>query len=224
MADQEAVKLYGMWSSPFSRRVELALKLKGVPFEYIEEDLSNKSPLLLKYNPIHKKVPVLVHNGKPVVESLVILEYVDEIWKNNPILPQDPYERAMARFWGSFIDDKILVTAKKVHFCLDKEREAVILEVCEQMKMLEKQLNGKDFFGGDKIGFVDIVGNIVAFWFPITQKVLGSDFFTSEKFPGLFKWIGKLQEIDVVNESRPPREKHLAYVRAQFEALKIAPK
>ncbi|KAL5747963.1 hypothetical protein ACOSQ2_025260 [Xanthoceras sorbifolium] len=202
----------------------MALKLKGVSYEYIEEDLSNKSPSLLKYNPVHKKIPVLVHNGKPVIESLVILKYIDETWKNNPILPQDPYERAMACFWAHFIDDKILPTAMKTNSVEGKEREAVILEVCEQMKMLEKQLNGKDFFGGDKIGFVDIVGNTVAFWFQIMQEGLGGDYITPESLPGLFGWIGKLQEVDVVNECRPPMEKFLAYARARFEALKNAPK
>ena len=101
------VKLYGMWVNPCGHRVELALKLKRIPYEYTEEDLSSKSPSLLKYNPVHKKIPVLVHNEKPVAESLVILEYIDEIWKNNPILPQDPYQRAMARFWARFIDEKV---------------------------------------------------------------------------------------------------------------------
>lgn len=218
------MKLYGTWVSPFSRRIELALKLKGVPFEYIEVDLSNKSPELLKYNPIHKKIPVLVHNGKSIVESLLILEYIDDTWKNNPILPRDPHQRAVARFWAKFIDEKLLVTGMKASLAEGKEKELLNEEILEQMKLLENELNGKDFFGGETIGLVDIVATVVAFWFPVSHEVLGVEVFTQEKFPVLLKWIGKLQEIDVVNQSRPPREKHLAHVRARMEGLNSASK
>lgn len=101
------VKIIGSAASLFSVRVEWALKLKGIEYEYIPEDVRNKSELLLKSNPVHKKIPVLLHHGKPISESLLILEYIDETWKDNPLMPEDPYNRAMARFWAKFLDEKV---------------------------------------------------------------------------------------------------------------------
>ncbi|KAL7181611.1 hypothetical protein ACSBR1_040498 [Camellia fascicularis] len=107
MEKKSEVVLYGIWGSSYCTRVALALKLKGIPYEYIEEDLTNKSELLLQYNPVHKKVPVLVHKGKPIVESLLILEYIDEFWYNTPkLFPEDPHDRAKLRFWANFYDQK----------------------------------------------------------------------------------------------------------------------
>ncbi|KAL2923041.1 putative glutathione S-transferase [Bienertia sinuspersici] len=79
--------------------------MKGVEYEYVEEDLQNKSELLLEYNPIHQQVPVLIHDGKAIAESLVILEYIAEVWKDCHILPTDPFERAHAR--SKYIEDKV---------------------------------------------------------------------------------------------------------------------
>ncbi|KAL7161391.1 hypothetical protein ACSBR2_041949 [Camellia fascicularis] len=60
---------------------------------------------LQNYNPVHKRVPVLVHGEKPIAESLVVLEYIDEIWPTAPkLLPENPYKRAKVRLWANFLD------------------------------------------------------------------------------------------------------------------------
>ncbi|KNA03104.1 hypothetical protein SOVF_212330, partial [Spinacia oleracea] len=99
--------LLDFWPSPFGMRVRIALAEKEVEYEYRDEDLKNKSEFLLKMNPVHKKIPVLVHNNKPINESLIIVQYIDEVWSDKkPLLPSDPHQRAVARFWADFVDKK----------------------------------------------------------------------------------------------------------------------
>lgn len=108
MMSGKEVVLLDFWPSPFGMRLRIALSEKGIDYEYRDEDLWNKSQLLLESNPVHKKIPVLIHNSKPVCESLVALQHVDEVWPHkSPLLPSDPYARARARFWADFVDKKV---------------------------------------------------------------------------------------------------------------------
>lgn len=104
MEEKQKVVLHGMWASPFVRWVKIALNIKGITYEYVEESMTKKGQLLLEHNPVYKKVPVLVHDGHPIAESLVIVYYIDETWKGSPqLLPQDPYSRSMVHFWADFM-------------------------------------------------------------------------------------------------------------------------
>ncbi|XP_057436917.1 probable glutathione S-transferase [Lotus japonicus] len=218
-ASGENVQLLGIVGSPFVCRVQIALKLKGVEYEFVEQTLGQKSELLLKYNPVHKKVPVLAHNEKPIAESLVILEYIDETWKSNPILPSEPYQRAMARFWSKFIDDKVVDTTWKSVFTVEEEeREKRIEELSEALQFLENELKDK-FFGGEEFGFVDIAAVFVAFYVPLFQEIAGLHLFTAEKFPKLYDWSQDFLNHPVVKESLPPRDPLFAFFKGRYESL-----
>ncbi|KAJ1422018.1 Thioredoxin-like superfamily [Sesbania bispinosa] len=215
----EEVKLLGTWANPFSCGVELALKLKGVEYEFIEEILDNKSPLLLGYNPDYKnKVPVLVHNGKPIAGFLFILDYVDETWDHHPLLPSDPYGRAKSRFWAKSIYEKLFSIGAKALFGKGTRMEDGKIAFDEFVKLLENELEGKDFFGGDTIGYLDIAAIIIPILFGRVQEVLGMELVSQDKFPNIFKWIEKLNKIDVFNQTYPPKDVHMVYIRARHEA------
>lgn len=108
--EDDKVVLLDFWPSSYGMRVRIALAEKGIKYEANEENLvSDKSPLLLEMNPVHKMIPVLIHNGKPISESLIIVHYIDEVWNHkSPLLPSDPYQRSQARFWADYIDKKVI--------------------------------------------------------------------------------------------------------------------
>ncbi|KAM1094825.1 hypothetical protein FF2_009672 [Malus domestica] len=201
----EEVKKFGIWGSSLCHRVDVALRLRGVKAESYEEDLQNKSALLLKYNPVHKKVPVLVHNEKPIAESLVIVEYIDETWKHqgSPILPEDPYQRANARFWARFIDEKCKPGIIKAFFEKEDRLKAVD-EARGLLKLLENELKDNKFFGGETIGFVDIAANLIGHWLKPAQEALELGLLSKEKSPKLWDWCDEF--VSVVKETLPPTD------------------
>lgn len=61
------------WPSSYAMRVKTALVEKGIKYESKEENLMDKSPFLLEMNHVHKKIPVLIHEGKSICEYLIII-------------------------------------------------------------------------------------------------------------------------------------------------------
>ncbi|KAF3663976.1 putative glutathione S-transferase [Capsicum annuum] len=217
------VKLLGLWYSPFVHRVEWALKIKGVEYEFIEENLQNKSPLLLESNPIHKKIPVFFHNGKPICESMVIVEYIDEAFEGPSILPKDPYDRAIARFWAKFLDDKLQAIGKTFFF-KGEEQEKAKGEAYETLKVLDNEVKDKKFFVADKFGFADIAANFVGLWLGVFEEATGIVLVTREKFPNFCAWRDEYINCTQNKEYLPPRDELLAHFQARFQAAAAASK
>ncbi|GMN46323.1 hypothetical protein TIFTF001_015509 [Ficus carica] len=207
----DEVKVIGGVKSRYCIRVQWALKLKGVEYEYIIEDLKNKSPILVKSNPVYKKVPVLLHNGKAISESLVILEYIDEVWKENPLLPQDPEERASARFWAKFCDENVISEVWEAFGAQGEQKKKAIESAQESLTLLERQVEGKKFFGGEKLGYLDLVVAWIPYWLSAIEEIGEMKLLEAEKFPSIHKWTRNFMDIALINQCLPAREKVLKY-------------
>ncbi|OVA11493.1 Glutathione S-transferase [Macleaya cordata] len=209
MADE--VVLLDFWPSPFGMRARIALAEKGIKYEYKEESIRDKSPLLLKMNPVHKMIPVLIHNGKPICESLIILEYIEEVWKDKyPLLPSDPYNKATARFWSDYVDKKVYVVGKKVWMTKGEEQENAKKEFIDILKVLEGELGDKPYFGGEKMGFLDVALVPYYSWF-YSYETCGK-FSIEVECPKLVSWAKKCMQKESVSKSLPEQEKVYGFV------------
>ncbi|XVF79336.1 hypothetical protein PTKIN_Ptkin14bG0213300 [Pterospermum kingtungense] len=207
----EELVLLDFWASMFGMRVRIALAEKGIKYEYKEEGLWDKSDLLLKMNPVHKKIPVLIHNSKPVCESLIQVQYVDEVWHNqSPLLPSDPYQRAVARFWADFVDKKIYDAGKKIWMTKGEEQAAAKKEFIECLKLLEGELGDKTYFGGDNLGYVDVALVTYYCWFYAYEKC--GNFTIEEECPKLIAWVKRCMQKESVSKSLADQEKVYDFV------------
>ncbi|KAL7600328.1 hypothetical protein Lser_V15G24827 [Lactuca serriola] len=220
MVKQEEVILLDFWASMYGMRVRIALAEKGVSYEYREENLRNKSQLLEEMNPIHKKIPVLIHNGKPICESSIIVEYIDEEWKDTvPLFPSDTYGKARARFWVDFIDKKVyhngrilLYTAKA------EEHEASRKEFMDSLKLIEGELGDKTYFGGESFGYVD--ASLIPFYAWLHAYETYGELNVEQDCPILIGWAKRcFQNKGSVSSVLPESLKVLAFVQQMRKRL-----
>ncbi|KVH96093.1 glutathione S-transferase U17-like [Cynara cardunculus var. scolymus] len=199
MPKKSEIKLLGTTASPYVNRVQFALNLKSIEYEFIEENLVCKSELLLTSNPVHKKVPVLFHANKPpICESLIIIEYLDEIKSDvHRILPSDPLERADNRFWANYIDNKFFPLYEELRMTIGKEgKEAIKKQIIEGSVLLEevfvKFSNGNDYFGGDDVGYLDVVLGCFIPWRKLIEKYNEFTAFDEVRTPRLAEWTKRI--------------------------------
>jgi maleylacetoacetate isomerase len=93
------IQLYGFWRSIASFRVRVALRLKGLPFAEILIDILSGEQFKPGYEAVNTErvVPTFIHDGHSVLQSLAIIEYLDDIQPTPRLISADAKERAYAR-------------------------------------------------------------------------------------------------------------------------------
>ena len=101
-------ELYNAPQSICSHKVRFALHAKGKEFSEHKLDLfsgDQLKPAYLAINP-NGLVPTLIHNGASIIDSLVIVQYLDELFPEpEPLVPQDPVMRTRMRSLMAYIDE-----------------------------------------------------------------------------------------------------------------------
>ncbi|RLN19258.1 putative glutathione S-transferase GSTU1 [Panicum miliaceum] len=212
--EKKGLQLLDFWVSPFGQRCRIALSEKGLPYEYLEQDLGNKSELLLRSNPVHKKIPVLLHDGRPVCESLIIVQYIDEAFPGKDgkpaLLPADPYARAQARFWADYVDKKLYDCGTRLWKLKGEAQQQARKEMLEILRTLDGALGDGKFFGGEAFGFADVAIAPFTAWF-LTYERHG-EFSVEEECPRLAAWAKRCGERESVAKNLTPPEKVYEFI------------
>ncbi len=110
--------LYHHNISVCAQKVRLALSEKQIPWQGKHLDLMRGEQLSPEFRKINPKavVPAIVHDGAPVIESTVILEYLEDAFPARPLRPATALARARMRLWTKVPDDGLHAACGTVSF------------------------------------------------------------------------------------------------------------
>nr|CAB3488363.1 unnamed protein product [Digitaria exilis] len=181
----DEITLLGLWASPFVIRARIVLNLKGLAYRYTDEDLFSKSELLLRSNPVHNKVPVLIHDGKPICESNII---VFGTW--------------LRVSTGRTNEERVEAARQVVAALQTLEKEAF------------KEEEAPVLFAGDTssvLGLVDVVLGSLLGWLHATEAICGVKVIDGAKMPVLAAWAERFQDLDCVKGLIPDAKRLVEY-------------
>ena len=153
---------------PYVQRAAIAMTEKGMAFERLVVDLVNKPDWFLAISPLGK-TPVLLVNGKPIFESSVILEYLEDVGPN-PLHPADPLSRAEHRSWIEF-GSAVLNDIAGLYSATAENFGAKRSALASKFALLEQKLGAESFFAGERFSLVDAVFGPVFRYFDVFDKI-----------------------------------------------------
>ena len=139
------LKVYSYFNSICTQKVFITLAEKGIPYTTQNVDLFRNeqfSPEYLKINP-KGVVPALNHDGRVVIESTLICEYLDDCFPVRRLAPDDAFLRARMRLWSKVVDEQLFEATRELSFsAMFRER---------MRNMTEEQRQGRYQNVGDPI-------------------------------------------------------------------------
>ncbi|KAG2133279.1 glutathione S-transferase C-terminal-like protein [Suillus clintonianus] len=182
---QAQITLYTAKVCPYAQRTEIALAEVGAPFKRCEIDLGNKPEWYAPKVNLASKVPALAYGGPDVApenpspestklaESLILVEFIGDLYPSSGIVPADPVLRAKARFFIEVVSTKFSPNFMKFATGNPEATHAVLLSSVEAIQDLIPE--GAKYAVGDQYTIADIA--FTPFWARLSvlaQKGIGA--------------------------------------------------
>ncbi|MBI3800406.1 MAG: glutathione S-transferase family protein [Deltaproteobacteria bacterium] len=137
--------------APNPRKLRLYLAEKGLDLPIKQLDLragEQKTPEFLKKNPF-AGVPILeLDDGTVIVESLAIMEYLEEIHPNPPLIGADPVTRALVRMWERRIEIGVYLPASRMVLSKGEVSEHARKTLVARLALVNDGLQGREWVAG----------------------------------------------------------------------------
>ena len=108
------IKLHGFSISNYYNKAKMALLEKGVPFEESYAATGNPNEAMLECSPLGK-VPYITTEHGALCESQAIVEYLETVHPQPPLLPSDPWQAAKVRELCTFVDLHLELVARELY-------------------------------------------------------------------------------------------------------------
>ena len=176
------ITLYDAARCPYCARVRIHLAEKEVEFETLEIDLSDRPAWLYGKNASGRVPIVEEEDGRPLPESAVIMEFLEERYPEPPLLPPDPADRAFVRLL--IFRDKDFTDS---YYAFRRKEEGAEELFGSALAQLDVALSERPYLGGAEYGLADIA---YVPWLLRARDMLGVDLGV---FPSLSAWLARLE-------------------------------
>ncbi|HEX6951754.1 MAG TPA: glutathione S-transferase family protein [Gaiellaceae bacterium] len=174
--------LYDAPRCPYAARVRIVLAEKGVEVDVVEIDLSDRPDWLYEKNP-KGRVPVLEEDDRPLAESAVLMEFLEERYPEPALLPPDPADRAAVRLLIFRADE-----LTDPYYALRREEDGAREQFDAALGRLDGLLGEQPYLSGAEYGLADIA---LVPWVLRARDVLGVEL---DGFSSLTDWLGRLEQ------------------------------
>jgi len=177
------ITLYNAARCPYAARARIVIAEKGIEFETVEIDLSDRPAWLYEKNRAGRVPVVEEDGGDPLPESAVIMEFLEERYPEPALLPADPADRAAVRLL-IFRDHDLT----DPYYALRRGEDGAREELDSALGRFDSLLGEQPYLSGADYGLADIA---LVPWVLRARDMLGVEL---DGVPALADWLARLEE------------------------------